>query len=167
MYAMTCYWLVDFHDKSTWHRVTKVDPKITSIEVNGDRLLLPTGFMKAVRLEGSGLYMGVVLNFTGKKWVFQNPNKYPFGRTASGRAVVPWYTIAVDRKALKFRAWYRIPELEGFKLPGGEVHNGIVRALDTGGAIRGRHIDLHVGFKRSWVETRKRLPRRVRLIEQT
>jgi len=151
-YRMTFYYLADFEDPKTWMRKRKRDPVLTKIKLNGAYMDLPTGFMRAVKMQGSGQYKGAILNYTGgknPKWVFQNPEKYPWGRGAAGLALHPFRSMAIDRTRVKLRRWYVIPELMGHEMPDGTIHNGRVRALDTGGAIKGKRVDFFIG-KRAW-----------------
>lgn len=54
--------------------------------------------------------------------------------TASGEKPVPYYTVAVDPDVIELGTELYI---EGI---------GTVKAQDTGGAVKGRVIDLHIGY---------------------
>lgn len=61
----------------------------------------------------------------------------------------PFRSIAVDRGVLTVGKWYWIKELAGVQMPSPAstlVHDGCVRAVDVGPAIKGRHIDWFVGY---------------------
>jgi 3D (Asp-Asp-Asp) domain-containing protein len=57
---------------------------------------------------------------------------------------LPWYTIAVDRAVLPIGSIVYIPALAG-KAVGKETLSGYFLAADTGGAIRGKRVDIFVG----------------------
>jgi 3D (Asp-Asp-Asp) domain-containing protein len=78
--------------------------------------------------------------------------KYPWGvgltsATEGAYALVPFRSIAVDPSIFTIGKWYFLPELVGKKTPSPSVfvHDGCVRAVDVGGAIKGNHIDFFVG----------------------
>lgn len=62
-----------------------------------------------------------------------------------GCKVVAMRTVAVDRTLIPKRSILFIKETVGMKMPDGSVHDGYWYASDTGGAIRGRRIDLYTG----------------------
>jgi len=149
-YELTAYWMPSFTCRKTWdikfYRPKPGQPKTRVIRTPTGSANLPVAFLNAARMEGCAKISGRVLNYLGKgKWNWLNPARYPWGRGASGEKIVPFLSVAVDRTVLKLRCIYRIPQLSGLRLPGGRIHRGIVRASDTGGAIKGRRIDLHVG----------------------
>lgn len=62
--------------------------------------------------------------------------------------ITPFKTIAVDRHTIPYGSRIFIPAMKGIKyvFEGKEyVHDGIVTAQDTGGAIKGSHIDFYIG----------------------
>jgi 3D (Asp-Asp-Asp) domain-containing protein len=78
--------------------------------------------------------------------------KYPWGigvtsKTEGAYPLVPFRSIAVDPTVFVIGRWYYVPELAGKKTPSPSVftHDGCVRAVDVGGAIKGAHIDFFVG----------------------
>jgi 3D (Asp-Asp-Asp) domain-containing protein len=62
-----------------------------------------------------------------------------------GCKVVAMRTVAVDRNLIPKRSILFIKETVGMKMPDGSVHDGYWYASDTGGAIKGRRIDLYTG----------------------
>jgi 3D (Asp-Asp-Asp) domain-containing protein len=62
-----------------------------------------------------------------------------------GCKVVAMRTVAVDKNLIPKRSILFIKETVGMKLPDGSVHDGYWYASDTGGAIKGRRIDLYTG----------------------
>lgn len=71
------------------------------------------------------------------------------GDDVRGHAPVPYRTIAVDRSLIPFGSVVFIPAARGttLHLPDGSVayHDGFFIAQDTGGRIRGAHIDVFCG----------------------
>lgn len=78
--------------------------------------------------------------------------KYPWGigvtsKTEGAFPLIPHRSIAVDPTVFVIGRWYYVPELAGKSTPSPSVftHDGCVRAVDVGGAIKGSHIDFFVG----------------------
>jgi 3D (Asp-Asp-Asp) domain-containing protein len=69
-------------------------------------------------------------------------SKYGLGST--GCPLIPFRTIAVDPRFVKFGSKVYIPQLKGAKLPDGTVHDGMFIAADRGN-FRGAHVDLFAG----------------------
>jgi len=73
----------------------------------------------------------------------------PFGDGVQGRVLVPYRSIAVDRRHIPYGSVVYIPEARGVKitLPSGQVvaHDGYFLAADTGSAIKQGHIDVFTG----------------------
>lgn len=65
---------------------------------------------------------------------------------ALGCKVVAMRTAAVDRRLIPKGSILFIRETVGLKMPDGSQHDGYWYASDTGGAIKGRQIDLFTGF---------------------
>jgi 3D (Asp-Asp-Asp) domain-containing protein len=65
---------------------------------------------------------------------------------ALGCRVVAMRTAAVDSKTIPKGSILFIKETVGLKMPDGSKHDGYWYASDTGGAIKGRRIDLFTGF---------------------
>jgi 3D (Asp-Asp-Asp) domain-containing protein len=79
-------------------------------------------------------------------------SQYPWGigvtsPTEGPYALVPFRSIAVDPSLFTLGKWYFVRELVGKTTPRPSVfiHDGCVRAVDVGGAIKGDHIDFFVG----------------------
>lgn len=113
---------------------------------------VPERFAWALRLEGSGLMMdGRVVNYTGPCKLgygtcFEQLDLgvHPFGRGAGQRPLIPFKSVAVDRSVIAIGEPLYIPELDGLQLPDGSIHDGCVRADDTGGGIKKRKMDFFV-----------------------
>jgi len=71
------------------------------------------------------------------------------GDDVRGHAPIPYRTIAVDRSLIPIGSVVFIPSARGstLHLPDGSVayHDGFFIAGDTGGRIRGAHIDVFCG----------------------
>jgi 3D (Asp-Asp-Asp) domain-containing protein len=109
-------------------------------------------FLKSLRLEGSGLLSdGRVVNYHGKCrygvgtcYQVLDAKDYPFGRGAGRRALVPFRSVAIDPRLVPIGEPLYIPEFDGMVLPDGSIHDGCVRADDTGGGIKKRKMDFFV-----------------------
>lgn len=78
-------------------------------------------------------------------------------RTTTGATGVPlraFRSIAADPHFLPLGSRVFIAEFAGLRLPNGAVHDGIFAVEDTGGRIRGHHIDIFVGNARLWEKFR-------------
>lgn len=109
-------------------------------------------FVRSLRMEGSGLLSdGRVINYAGRcrfgvGTCFEqlDPSTHPFGRGAGQRALVPFRSVAVDPELVAIGEPLYIPEFDGIMLPDGTMHDGCVRADDTGGGIKKRKMDFFV-----------------------
>jgi len=113
------------------------------------------GFYNAIRIEGSGkLLDGRMLNYAGfvGKTVRYHETIHPWGRGAGNCELVPFRSIAVDRRVIALGSTVEIEETKGMLLPDGTVHDGRWNAIDVGGAIKRDRVDLFIG-KRSWNTT--------------
>jgi 3D (Asp-Asp-Asp) domain-containing protein len=126
---------------------------------------VPRGFYESVCVQGSGrLASGRTVSFakrncacaevcprTGEKICFEalDAAKFPFGRGATGRAITPLYTVAVDSAEIPLGTPVYVPELAG--LPRGEDgsrHDGCFLAEDRGIRVRGKQVDVFTGDPR-------------------
>jgi hypothetical protein len=109
-------------------------------------------FIRALRMEGSGLLSdGRVINYDGRCrygvgtcFGQVDPGEYPFGRGAGRRPLVPFTSVAIDPRLIPIGEPLYIPEFDGLEMPDGRVHDGCVRADDTGGNIKQRKMDFFV-----------------------
>ncbi len=109
-------------------------------------------FAWALRLEGSALMAdGRVINYAGKcnygyGTCFEQLDikEHPFGRGAGRRPLIPFKSVAIDPRLVKIGEPLYIPEFDGLVLPDGSIHDGCVRADDTGGGIKKRKMDFFV-----------------------
>jgi 3D (Asp-Asp-Asp) domain-containing protein len=103
-------------------------------------------------MEGSGLLAdGRVINYAGRcrygvGTCFEqlDTRTHPFGRGAGKRPLVPFKSVAVDPKLIPIGEPLYLPELDGVLMPDGSIHDGCVRADDTGGGIKKRKMDFFV-----------------------
>jgi len=113
---------------------------------------VPERYACTLKLEGSGLLRdGRIINYTGKcpfgyGTCFEqlDVTDFPFGRGAGLRPLIPFKSVAVDPRVVRIGEPLYIPEFDGMVLPDGSIHDGCVRADDTGGGIKGRKLDFFV-----------------------
>lgn len=109
-------------------------------------------FIRELRMEGSGVLAdGRVINYAGRcdfgvGTCFEelDPDTHPYGRGAGRRPLVPFRSVAVDPALVPIGEPLYIPEFDGLLLPDGTIHDGCVRADDTGGNIKKRKMDFFV-----------------------
>jgi 3D (Asp-Asp-Asp) domain-containing protein len=113
---------------------------------------VPERYACSLKLEGSGLMRdGRIVNYTGScKFGYGtcfeqlDISDFPFGRGAGVRPLIPFKSVAVDPRVIQLGEPLYIPEFDGMVLPDGSIHDGCVRADDTGGGIKGRKMDFFV-----------------------
>ena len=165
-FRYTFYWMADeqrHEDTARWVELPDQVLDIQGIGVdNGfvdlytrDGLYLATvvdSFANELAMEGSGwLADGRAINYAGRCrygsgtcFELLDPDTHPFGRGAGQRSLDPFRSIAVDRRLIAIGEPLYVPEFDGLRLPDGSVHDGCLRADDTGGAIKKRLIDFYV-----------------------
>jgi 3D (Asp-Asp-Asp) domain-containing protein len=84
---------------------------------------------------------------------------HAWGLGANNRPLVPFRSIAVDRKMIPIGTTLWIEQLDGADLPGTfpSVHDGCVVADDVGGRIVGEKVDWFVGRQPYYVELNEAL----------
>ena len=113
---------------------------------------VPERYACSLKLEGSGLMRDDrVVNYTGPcKFGYGtcfdqlDVTDFPFGRGAGLRPLIPFKSVAVDPRVVALGEPLYIPEFDGMVLPDGSIHDGCVRADDTGGGIKGKKLDFFV-----------------------
>jgi len=113
---------------------------------------VPERYACSLKLEGSGLMRDDrIVNYTGAcKFGYGtcfeqlDVTDFPFGRGAGLRPLIPFKSVAVDPRVVPLGEPLYIPEFDGMVLPDGSIHDGCVRADDTGGGIKGRKLDFFV-----------------------
>ena len=160
-WALRFYWLAleeDYQDKEAMPKAGrgKDVPINTWVELYTREgyyfARVPERFAWALRLEGSGLMLdGRVINYKGScqfgyGTCFEQLDlrEHPFGRGAGPRPLIPFKSVAVDPRVIKIGEPLYIPEFDGLLLPDGSIHDGCVRADDTGGGIKKRKMDFFV-----------------------
>jgi 3D (Asp-Asp-Asp) domain-containing protein len=87
------------------------------------------------------------INSIGKSYFTKAKGSY--GDGVNNYHLIPFRTIAVDQNKFAYGSVIFIPQAQGLeiKLPAGETlkHDGYFFAADTGGAIKGSHIDVFCG----------------------
>ena len=124
---------------------------------------VPKGFYEAVCVQGSGTLAGgqtvsfakrdcscaAVCSKTGQKICFDalDPKQFPYGRGATGGAITPLYTVAVDSDVIPLGTTVYIPELEGMPrdAESSGLHDGCFLAQDRGLRVKGKHVDVFTG----------------------
>lgn len=163
-WALRFYWLTAESDYQEIHGVPMTRGGACSMAANQSVELytrdgmfigrVQERFACSLRLEGSGLMMDDrVLNYTGPcKFKFGygtcfeqlDTQQFPFGRGAGQRPLIPFKSVAVDSRVIAIGEPLYIPEFDGLQLPDGSIHDGCVRADDTGGGIKKRKMDFFV-----------------------
>jgi 3D (Asp-Asp-Asp) domain-containing protein len=122
---------------------------------------VPRAFHDQVCVQGSGrLASGATVSFakrgcscaavcprTGQQICFEqlDPVKFPSGRGATGKAVTPLRTVAVDTAVIPLGTVIFIPDYVGLPRPDGTQHDGCFVAEDRGVKVVGRQVDVFTG----------------------
>ena len=74
---------------------------------------------------------------------------YPWGRGATGRAITPLLTVAVDSDVIPLDTPLYIPEYDGLARDPTQAgqHDGCFIAQDRGVRVKGEHVDLFTGHR--------------------
>jgi 3D (Asp-Asp-Asp) domain-containing protein len=123
------------------------------------------GFYESLCVQGSGtLASGSTVSFakrdcecaelcprTGQHICFDelDSKTYPWGRGATGRAITPLVTIAVDSTLIPLDTPVYIPEYDGIPRDPAQssVHDGCFIAQDRGVRVTGEHVDVFTGHR--------------------
>lgn len=121
------------------------------------------GFFEAVCVQGSGLLAnGTPVSFhrrdcecaeicprTQQKICFDALDlaRFPWGRGATGGAITPLLTVAVDSAVIPLGTALYIPEYDGLPRDPtrSSLHDGCFVAQDRGLRVQGQHVDLFTG----------------------
>ncbi|HEY5377065.1 MAG TPA: 3D domain-containing protein [Polyangiaceae bacterium] len=122
-------------------------------------------FYEAVCVQGSGtLSTGSTVSFakrdcdcaplcprTGQHICFDelDAKAFPWGRGATGRAITPLLTVAVDTDLVPLDTPIYIPEFDGVARDPSRTstHDGCFIAQDRGVRVKGQHIDIFTGHR--------------------
>jgi 3D (Asp-Asp-Asp) domain-containing protein len=153
-FKLRFYWLALETDFDEPDEIGFADPDQVDLYTRDGWFLgsFPDKFAWSLRMEGSGLLAdGRVINYTGRcaygyGTCFQilDVDEYPFGRGARRLPITPFKSVAVDPRLIPIGEPLYIPELDGLVLPDGSIHDGCVRADDTGGGIKKNKMDFFV-----------------------
>ncbi|MBN20813.1 MAG: hypothetical protein CL678_05930 [Bdellovibrionaceae bacterium] len=129
-------------------------PKTESILTMKGKLIAKVSprFKKLVDIEGTGKLMdGRIINYAGQinKEVRYSVVRADYGLGVRRCKLVPFQSIAVDRKVIPLGSRVRIEETIGMELPDGTIHDGYWWAHDIGGAIKKDRVDLFIGYKKN------------------
>lgn len=123
------------------------------------------GFYESLCVQGSGtLTGGSTVSFskrdcecaevcprTGQKICFDelDAKSYPWGRGATGRAITPLLTVAVDSERIPLDTPLYIPEYDGIPRDPARsaLHDGCFIAQDRGVRVKGEHVDVFTGHR--------------------
>lgn len=121
---------------------------------------VPRGFYDSVCVQGSGtLASGQTVSFakrdctcaekcprTGQQICFDSldAKQFPYGRGATGQAITPLFTVAVDTSVVPLGTYIYIPEYDGVPRDLDETgyHDGCFMAQDRGLKVKGKHVDV-------------------------
>lgn len=152
-WRLTEYWIAEEHAAPHERRPARIARR------DGTTLAwsCPT-FLADLTMEGTGrTWDGRLLNWDARVqgracFVEVDRDAYPFGIGVAGYALVPWRSLAVDRRYIPIGHTVEMADLAGMPLPDGSRHDGCFVAVDGGGAINGHHIDLFVPSADAWRE---------------
>lgn len=136
--------------------------------------LVPRIFHDDLCVQGSGrLATGATMSFarrdcacaavcprTGQRICFDmlDPARFPAGRGATGRAIRPLHTLAVDPAVVPLGSVVYIPELAGLPRLDGSPHDGCFVAEDRGIRVVGQHVDVFTGDARTMRQWQAAVP---------
>ncbi|MBW2453140.1 MAG: hypothetical protein JRI68_01440 [Deltaproteobacteria bacterium] len=87
-----------------------------------------------------------------------DPKEFPYGRGASGKAITPLRTVAVDSDLVPLGTVLYIPAYHGLRGPDGADHDGCFIAQDRGLKVKGKHVDVFTGDPRTTVSWNAAVP---------
>lgn len=126
---------------------------------------VPRTFFESVCVQGSGtLTTGATVSFakrdcecaeicprTSQRICFDELDRraFPWGRGATGQAITPLLTVAVDSNVIPLGTAIYIPEYDGLPRDEGEstAHDGCFVAQDRGLKIKDKHVDVFTGHE--------------------
>lgn len=146
-FRLSFYWLA-------WEAEYANEPYDTGIYTRDGFYLgrFPRAFVFELKLEGSGILRdGRIINYdgdcaygVGTCFRAVDPKEHPVGVGGQGRPLEPYRSVAIDPRLVPIGTPLYIPELRGLRLASGGLHDGCVRADDTGGGIKHRKVDFFV-----------------------
>lgn len=143
---------------------------------------VPGAVAERISMEGSGflpadpLYVepdnmaSALLNLANdegwprSRFIEIDQEKFPWGMSSMGQALVPYWTVAVDPDVLQLGTIIYIPDYDGYVLPkgfttkdGSPVHDGLFYCGDISWSFKGRQIDVFTGTYFNWQDTESRV----------
>ncbi len=153
-FALRFYWMGKQEDFDDPDEIGYRDPHEVELYTPRGHFLVAVAdrFAWELRMEGSGMLAdGRIINYAGPcnygyGTCFEQLDikRHPFGRGAKRRALTPFKSVAIDPVVVPIGDPLYIPEFDGLSLPDGSVHDGCVRADDTGGGIKKQKMDFFV-----------------------
>jgi 3D (Asp-Asp-Asp) domain-containing protein len=137
---------------------------------------VPRAFFESLCVQGSGtLKAGATVSFarrncecaevcprTNEKICFDKLDQraFPWGRGATGKAITPLISVAVDSDVVPLGTALYVPELDGLPrdLLQSSVHDGCFLAEDRGIRVKGKHIDVFTGHSSTTLLWNKLVP---------
>jgi 3D (Asp-Asp-Asp) domain-containing protein len=136
---------------------------------------VPQSFHDSVCVQGSGkLARGQTVSYakrdcpcasecprTGARICFEalDPAQFPWGRGASGKAILPLRTVAADTSLLPMGTMVYISVFDGVPLADGSTHDGCFQVQDRGSKVKGAHLDVFTGNKEGTAAFREVVPK--------
>lgn len=127
---------------------------VTVVKSNGSRQTYNVGGMSTVKFaDCSKRFLNLdpkVVERLGRMEFFKVPEDAPYGLGSSPRyRLVPYRSLAADKSVFPSGTVLFIPGLRGTTITSETgvkaTHDGYVMVVDTGGGIRGNHIDFFTG----------------------
>ena len=144
---LTYYWITFESDESG------SGPKDTKLQTCSGQTIASVTYHYAdrVRMEGTGkLNDGRVVNIGGcdcgsgfRCFDVYDPRKYPWGIGSANNAIYPFSSVANNDYKVGTKLY--VKAFDGFKLPGGQRHNGCFEVGDKGWGLGHNHIDFFAG----------------------
>jgi 3D (Asp-Asp-Asp) domain-containing protein len=150
-WQLTQYWITEEHAGERDRHATPVRARTGAVLAWS----CPR-FFDDLSMEGTGrTWDGKLLNWDQRVdghacFVAVDQDSYPYGIGVAGYALVPYRSLAVDRRFIPIGHTVEMPDLTGMPLPDGSRHDGCFVAVDGGGAINGHHIDLFLPGEQAW-----------------
>jgi 3D (Asp-Asp-Asp) domain-containing protein len=126
---------------------------------------VPRAFFESLCVQGSGtLRKGATVSFarrdcecaevcprTKQRICFDELDamKFPWGRGATGKAIIPLLSVAVDTDVIPLGTAIYVPEYDGVPRDPDQqaVHDGCFIAQDRGLKVKGKHVDVFTGHQ--------------------
>lgn len=174
-YKVTYFWVYD----SIQEPVDMTSTMVDMLDVNDQVIAsIPQAVAERIAMEGSGylpadpLYVepdskaGALLNLANDegwpraRFIEIDKVNFPWGMSGMGEALVPYWTVAVDKDVLPLGTIIYVPAYDGYVLPNGfttvtgaSVHDGLFYCGDISWSFKGKQIDVFTGDYNNWQDT--------------